>query len=90
MEFFLGMEEELTTSLWVRFKGGQGQVTLLESAVGCLARKPFCKQTGAASQKQTLVLLGASTTPISAGGTAEQSISDAGVSWITLINSFSK
>lgn len=29
-----------------------------ESAVGCLTRKPFCRQTAAASQSQTLVLLG--------------------------------
>lgn len=40
-------------------KGRTGMSDIIgESAVGCLTRKPFCRQTGAASQPQTLFLLG--------------------------------
>ncbi|GAB0183467.1 hypothetical protein GRJ2_000812000 [Grus japonensis] len=64
MELCLGMDEELTESLWVRIKGraGAGDIT-----VGVCYRPPdqgdradeaLCRQIGAASHSQALVLMG--------------------------------
>ncbi|GAB0209859.1 hypothetical protein GRJ2_003451600 [Grus japonensis] len=64
MELHLGMEEELTKSLWVRIKGRAGTGDII---VGVCYRPPdqgdradeaLYRQIGAASRSQALVLMG--------------------------------
>jgi len=64
MELHLGMDEELTESLWVRINSRVGTGDII---VGVCYRSPdqedrgvktLCRQIGAASRSQALVLIG--------------------------------
>ncbi|GAB0179197.1 hypothetical protein GRJ2_000385000 [Grus japonensis] len=55
MELCLGMDEEPTESLWVRIKGG---VSYRPPDQGDRADEALCRQMGAASHSQALVLMG--------------------------------
>ncbi|GAB0193880.1 mitochondrial enolase superfamily member 1 [Grus japonensis] len=64
MELHLGMDEELTKSLWVRIKGRAGAGAIIAGVCyrppdqGDQADEAICRQIGAASRSQALVLMG--------------------------------
>ncbi|PKU29010.1 hypothetical protein llap_20687 [Limosa lapponica baueri] len=94
MELHLGIDEDLTESLWVRIKGrtGAGDVT-----VGVCYRPPhqsdredeaLYRQIEAASCSQALVFMGDFNHPDICGGTIQQGTRNPGSSWNVLIITF--